>query len=410
MAAAPYWRSCISRSVSRLNVENVVYPPQMPVITRSRTCGATNRRPSGPLSVLKNPIKAEPVTLMNRVPQGSPDDTRLLNQSATQYLNTPPAAAPHATESQFHVAVNAWISSLVIMAKRLTPLLFAMIATTLVCGAQTVVQLYAEKTLARIVELDRTMDGVLGVAAIDLTSGESLEYHANTQSATASLIKVPLLVQLMRARREGAFQMGDKLTLQSSEAVSGSGHLQEALAKGPVSLSVHELIEKMIVDSDNTATNRMIALAGMERVNSAMQLLGLPHTRLQRVMMDSAAARDDRENVSTPSDMARLMAMLWRGEAGAPEDCREMLSIMQRVNGAFRATLTDDVVVASKTGEVGGVYTEGGIVMLKQRPFAFAVMTSLLPDTINPIPAVAAILYRHYERLGRGNLFGNEVH
>ena len=48
--------------------------------------------------------------------------------------------------------------------------------------------------------------------------------------------------------------------------------------------------------------------------------------------------------------------------------------------------------------------------MLKNRPFAFAVMTSLLPDAVNPISAVAAILYRHFERLGRGNLYGNEVH
>jgi beta-lactamase class A len=262
------------------------------------------------------------------------------------------------------------------MAKRQVSLLFAIISMALGCGAQTVTQIYAEKTLARIAELDHTIDGVLGVAAIDLTTGETLEYHAQTESATASLIKVPLLVRLMRARREGAFRMEDKLTLQPSEAVSGSGHLQEELSKGPVTVTVHELIVKMIVDSDNTATNRMIALAGMEKVNGTMQSLGLLHTRLQRVMMDSAAARADRENVSTPSDTARLMAMLWRGEAAAPEDCREILSIMKHVNGAFRATLTDDVEVASKTGEVGGVYTEGGVVMLKQRPFAFAVMTS----------------------------------
>lgn len=293
------------------------------------------------------------------------------------------------------------------MAKALFSFFFA---AAIVCSAQTVAQLYGEKTLTHIADLDRTVDGVLGVAAVDLTSGETLEYHAKAESATASLIKVPLLVRLMRAKREGAFKMDDRLTLQTSDTVGGSGHLQEQLAKGPVTLTVHELIVKMIVDSDNTATNRMIKLAGMEQVNAAMQSLGLSHTRLQRVMMDSAAARTNRENVSTPSDIARLMGMLWRGEAGDSEDCREILSIMKRVNGAFRATITDDVEVASKTGEVGGVYTEGGIVMLKQRPFAFAVMTSLLPDAVNPIPAVAAILYRHYERLGRGNLYGNEVH
>ena len=284
------------------------------------------------------------------------------------------------------------------------------LAAALGCSAQTIAQLYGEKTLANIASVDRTIDGVLGVAAIDLATGETLEYHARTESATASLIKVPLLVQLMRARRAGAFTMEDKLTLQPKDAVTGSGHLQEALAKGPVTLTVHELIERMIVDSDNTATNRLIALARMEQVNATMQSLGLAHTRLQRIMMNSDAARANRENVSTPADMAHLLTLIWRGEAAAPDDCREILSIMKRVSGAFRATITDDVEVASKTGEVGGVYTEGGIVLLKNRPFAFAVMTSLLPDGVNPIPAVAAILYRHFERLGHGNLYGNEVH
>lgn len=290
------------------------------------------------------------------------------------------------------------------------PLIALFCAAALACSAQTIAQLYGEKTLAKIAAVDHSVDGVLGVAAIDLTTGETLEYHARTESATASLIKVPLLVRLMRARREGAFAMDDKLTLQPSEAVGGSGNLQKQLANGPVTLTVHDLIERMIVDSDNTATNRLIALAGMEQVNTAMQSLGFSHTRLQRIMMDSAAARADRENISTPADIAGLLAMIWRGEAAAPEDCREILAIMKRVNGAFRATITDDVEIASKTGEVAGVYTEGGIVFLRNRPFAFAVMTSLLPDAVNPIPALAGILYRHFERLGRGNRYGNEVH
>jgi len=293
------------------------------------------------------------------------------------------------------------------MTKTVFPLL---LAASLVCSAQSVAELYGEKTRARIAEVDRTIDGTLGVAAIDLTTGETLAYHAGTESATASVIKVPLLVELMRAKRAGAFKMDDKITLQSAEAVTGSGHLQEQLARGPVTLTVLELIEKMIIDSDNTATNRLIALAGMDKVNATMQALGLPHTRLQRVMMDSAAAKADRENVSTPADLARLMALLWQGKAADPADCREILGIMKQVNGAFRATLTDDVDVASKVGEVGGVYTEMGIVLLKDRPFAFAVMTSLLNDAVNPIPAVAGILYRHYERLGHGNRYGNEVH
>src|SRR5664279_2976580 len=117
-------------------------------------------------------MKAEPVMLMNNVPHGNNPGARRPNHSATQYLNTPPVAAPNATAREFHVAVTAWISSLLIMPKPLIALWFA---AALVSSAQTVAQLYAEKTLANIAAVDRTLDGVLTVAAIDLTTGETLE-------------------------------------------------------------------------------------------------------------------------------------------------------------------------------------------------------------------------------------------
>ena len=55
-------------------------------------------------------------------------------------------------------------------------------------------------------------------------------------------------------------------------------------------------------------------------------------------------------------------------------------------------------------------FSEAGIVYLERRPFAYAVMTSLMRDAVNPIPALASILFRHYDRLSHGNLYGNQVH
>jgi beta-lactamase class A len=299
------------------------------------------------------------------------------------------------------------------MAKTLAALLMTLLAAA--CGnAQSappsVGGLYAEKTLGQIEALDAKLDGVLGVALADLTTGETIEYHAHTVFPTASVIKVPVLVRVMRAVRAGQLRMDQTVTLSARDAVGGRGTLQDQLKRGSVTITLRELIERMIIDSDNTATNAVIRLAGMDAVNATAAELGLRDTRLRRAMMDTAAAREDRENVSSPADLVRLMGQLWRGEAAQKEDCGAILTLMKRVNGAFRATLTVDVDVASKTGELSGVYSETGIVYLERHPFAYAVMTTLLKDDVNPIPAVAAIAYRNFERLSHGNVYGNEVH
>lgn len=69
--ACSHCRSCINRSVSRLNVEYVVNPPHKPAITKTRASVPTSTRPSGPLNVAKNPSSADPVTFTNSVPHGN---------------------------------------------------------------------------------------------------------------------------------------------------------------------------------------------------------------------------------------------------------------------------------------------------------------------------------------------------
>jgi|HigsolmetaAR202D_1030399.scaffolds.fasta_scaffold07546_2 Beta-lactamase class A len=274
--------------------------------------------------------------------------------------------------------------------------------------AETVVDLLQQKTLQNIAEIDRKLDGVLGVAAIDLTTGQTMHYHGDVVFPQASSIKIPILIRMFRAARAGEFSLNDQITLTSKDKVGGSGHLQQALAKGPVTLSIRELVTAMIETSDNTATNRCIAMVKMERVNRMLDEMGFLNTRLRRIMMDTAAAGRDEENVSTPNEMARLVEKIYRKEAAHEEDCNEMLAIMKRVKASLHKAVPPRVEVASKPGGVPGVKCETGIVYLPNRPFVLSVMSTFVRPSATPVEDVTRVVYAHFERLAQSNKFGNQ--
>ena len=183
-------------------------------------------------------------------------------------------------------------------------------------ATQDVMRLWEAKQLARIKAADEALDGVLGVATIDLTSGRVFAYNADTVFPTASSIKLTIMIQVFRDERAGKFSFADKVALGPKDNVGGSsGPLQTALDKGTVNLTVRDLLEDMIQYSDNSATNRLIDMVGMDRVNALIRELGLGRTRLRRKMMDTAAAARGDENVSTPLEMARIVRMIYNNQA-----------------------------------------------------------------------------------------------
>ena len=284
-------------------------------------------------------------------------------------------------------------------------LLLLLIASAI--PGQSVQKLLELKTLARIASLDAKLDGVLGVHAIDLTSGEEFSYHADTVFPQASSIKIPIMLQMFKAANAGAFTLDDMATLTPADYVGGSGVLQERLKKGPVTVPIRQIVTAMIEESDNSATNWCIRKVGMAAVNRTLDELGLLQTRLRRIMLDQAAASRDEENVSTPREMARLVTLLYQHKLADVSATMDMLAMMKLVKADFRKAIPADVEVAAKPGELTGVRCESGVVYLKGRPFALSVMTTYLGKEESPVDAVARIVYEHYERVARGNRYGN---
>lgn len=272
---------------------------------------------------------------------------------------------------------------------------------------ETISELLERKVLARIASFDAQLDGVLGVAAIDLTTGHEFSYHGDTVFPQASAIKIPIMLQMFKAAKAGALNLDEEVTLQPNEYAGGSGVLQEQLKRGPAKATIRQLITAMIEESDNTATNWCIRKVGMASVNRSLDELGLLQTRLRRIMMDQAAATRDEENVSTPREMARLVTLLYQHKLADTGATMDMLATMKLVKAGFRQAIPASIEVASKPGELTGVFCETGIVYLQGRPFVLSVMTTALAKEESPVPAVTRLVFDHFDRLARGNRYGN---
>ena len=280
----------------------------------------------------------------------------------------------------------------------------------LACAAHaqtTVEELLWNRFEQRMSAYTSEVDGAFGYAAIDLTTGRMVSKNGDVAFAQASAIKIPILVTLFRDVSQGRLKLDGVVTLTAGDAVGGSGGLQEKLKTASQTLTLRELALLMIRDSDNTATNVLIGKVGMERVNALMTELGMKSTRLRRVMMDAPAALRGDENTSTPLEMARLAAMIYRGEvAGAGE----IVSILKTVRAAVRQAVPARVEVASKPGGIPGVNTETAIVYLEGRPFVLAAAgTALAEGASNPVLRAAGIAFDHFERLARMNAYGHRV-
>jgi len=287
---------------------------------------------------------------------------------------------------------------------RVLPL--ALLFSTTLC-AQSVSDLLTVKLRARIEAYDARMDGVLGVAVLDLKTGERWHYNGTTLFPQASAIKIPILIEVFRWREEGKLRFEDQVTLQPSELVGGSGILQTRLKNGPLTVTIEEIVREMIASSDNTATNWCIRKVGMASINQTMSKLGFLNTRLQRVMIDQPAATRNEENISTAEEMVSIVKLIYDGKAVSPKASADMITMMKLVKAGMRKGIPANIEVASKVGELTGVRTETGIIYLKDRPFILSVMGTYLKEPFSPVEAITRMVFEHFATVESGNIYGN---
>ena len=275
-----------------------------------------------------------------------------------------------------------------------------------------------KKLEARIEEIAARLDGVMGVAILDLSDGRRLLRNAEQVFPTASSIKLPLLIELYRQEQQsragarGKARLGDLYTFDAKDLVDGST-IMAGLTPGVSRITNRDLAQFMIAVSDNAATNVLYERVGKDSVNFMLRGLGLERTLLRRRMMDLPAARRGDENVATPREMVSLLEALHAGKLLDKELTASLLEQLSTAKDSWlQRDLPEGVRVANKHGTLDAVRSDCGIVYAPNRPFAIAVMTSFVRDERSAeaaISQVALAAYRFFEMLGKTSEHGREL-
>jgi beta-lactamase class A len=199
------------------------------------------------------------------------------------------------------------------------------------------------------------------LVVVDKDSTVLFEQNAKKVVPSASVIKVPILVELIYQTIATRFKLNDTHRLTEEEKVGGSGDLQYEL---PRELTWEELAVEMIRTSDNTATNVIIDKIGMHNVNNMLVYHGYKETRLNRKMMDFAAVQQGVQNYTTAAELAGMMYAILTGKITNEASCKKMIEILLTCIDVTTIPryIPRTIPVAHKTGTLDYVRGDVGII------------------------------------------------
>ncbi len=314
----------------------------------------------------------------------------------------------------------------------------AMLAWWLVAGAHVGVAAQAAapeaglpRLEAEIARLAEASGGTLGVVAIHVESGRRVALHGDERFPMASTYKVPIAVQLLTRVDRGEIALSDMVELEPSDIHPGSGTISSLFDDPGVVLSLRNLLELMLLISDNSATDLVLrAAGGPEAVNGRMRELGIEGLSVDRptsvLISDyvgvtapadgrisladyrarasqvdaagrtAAATRfaSDPRDTSTPAAMAGLLRAVWEGEALSPGSTALLQDILLRVQtgeGRLRGILPPGTRVGHKTGTIGGTTNDVGYLYLPGEA-GHVIAAVFVKDSEHPVPAREAAI------------------
>lgn len=197
--------------------------------------------------------------------------------------------------------------------------------------------------------------------------------HASRQQQPASMIKLFVMAKAMEEVKAGRMSLDEQVNLQKEDVVGGAGKLTIYNLGQPI--TVRELITLMIQVSDNTATNTLITKMGMGEINKYLAEQGYSDTKLNHKMMLQKVEKVEKQgkrtkkvmtslpdNISSVQDVGTLLTRIYRHECVGEAEDELMVEILkgQEDKDCFNAALPD-WQIAHKTGEISGIFHDGGI-------------------------------------------------
>ena len=260
-------------------------------------------------------------------------------------------------------------------------------------------------------------DGVAGLVALNLLTGEEIAINTDMRFPTASVIKTAVMVEAYNQAVQGKLSFDTPIALSRDVKVGGSGVLN-GMSDG-LALPVRDLIHLMIVLSDNTATNLLVDRLGTRNIDARLEALGFKHTKLFRGTFRDGKAdihpeleKDFGLGMSTPREMAGLMAMIAEGKAVSREASAGMLDTLRKqqdramiprllpgVVQVGNKTGTDSEKVADDRGRRGAIRVDAAIVTGEGVRYVIAVFTRRSADTRGGVDNAGVLLGAQLSRM-----------
>ena len=251
-------------------------------------------------------------------------------------------------------------------------------------------------------------NGEAGIVVKDLQTNWEIVHNKDKLFPSASLAKIPIMSACFFAAEEGRLKLDRNVALKSSDKLFGSGILKDT--RPGATFTVEELIGLMIYDSDNTATNILTNLIGIDYLCNAFNSFGLKNTNLSRRVVDFSSRDRGIENYTTAEDMALILEQMYRRSLvnkNVSEKCLKLLKL-QRVNDRIPKYLPVDVTVAHKTGLERSACHDVAIVFSCKGDFLICVLTKHANSNSAPskefIAKVALHTYAYFEQSREGGL------
>jgi beta-lactamase class A len=271
-----------------------------------------------------------------------------------------------------------------------------------------------KSTFAKIEKLTQGLVGRIGVAAQEIGSGRSLEINSDEKFVMASTFKMAVAVALLDLVDKGKIQLTDMIDIPQDLMTDGPNPIVMNFFHGGCKLSIANLIEPMITESDNCAADVCLkAAGGPEAVTNFLHSIGISGQRIDRscgellrdfyglsdvgthAVVTEAAAKDpslmaklsdrnlefekDPRDHTTPKAMLELLLALDGGKVLSEKSREFLLGVMSRTRtgpGRIKGLLPKGTPVAHKTGTIGGVANDVGFITLPDgRRVAIAVYT-----------------------------------
>ena len=256
----------------------------------------------------------------------------------------------------------------------------------------------------------------IGVAFYDYHTRTGWSYHADTWFHAASTIKIPVLVGVFGAIRDGRLKPEARLHVRNRFISVADGKPYHVSPDRDANSSVHahlgrtmrirELAHHMISTSSNLATNLLVDIVGVDEIRRTLQELGIDGIDFRRGVEDEKAWEDGLNNTVTANGLLTTLRRIVEHRAFSKEASEQMLEILhaQEFRSGIPAGLPDSARVAHKTGEISTVAHDAGVVFLPERePYVVAILTEWEADRGGRSETIARISRTIFHHLTEGD-------